>query len=95
MYRAAGLLRFSALRRIFARYPEVFLLDRLGANGVWVECVDIFAWVFLWEAVDQFFIERGLLLLKRKRDLAFIRIEINFYPACRPDEFSAGNRSSV
>ena len=73
----------------------MFVLDHLGANGVWVECVDIFAWVFLWEAVDQFFIERGLLLLKRKRDLAFIKMEINFYPARRPDEFSAEDRPSV
>ena len=64
----------------------MFVLDRLGTNGVWVECVDIFAWVFLWEAVDQFFIERRLLLLKRKRNLAFTQMEINFYPLKREEK---------
>lgn len=58
----------------------MFVLDRLGAGGIWVECVDIFAWVFLWEAVDQFFIERRGLLLERKRTIAFMQMEINFYP---------------
>ena len=66
----------------------MFVLDRLGTNGVWVECVDIFAWVFLWEAVDQFFIERRLLLLKRKRNLAFTQMEINFYPLKRETEMN-------
>ena len=45
----------------------MFVLSELGAGAVWTECVDIFAWVFLWEAVDQFFIERKGVLLKMKR----------------------------
>lgn len=56
----------------------MFMLDAFGANGIWVECVDIFAWVFLWEAVDQFFIERGGLLAKSRRIVNFINAEINF-----------------
>ena len=47
-------------------------------NAVWTECVDIFAWVFLWEAVDQFFIERSGLLLKRKRFENFVNMSIEF-----------------
>lgn len=47
-------------------------------NAVWTECVDIFAWVFLWEAVDQFFIERSGLLLKRKRFENFVNMSIKF-----------------
>lgn len=56
----------------------MFLLGELGVNDIWVECVDIFAWVFLWEAVDQFFIERGGLLLKSRRMQNFIDAEINY-----------------
>ncbi len=56
----------------------MFLIGRLGVNDLWVECVDIFAWVFLWEAVDQFFIERSGLLLKKKRLDNFINMEIIF-----------------
>ena len=47
-------------------------------NAVWTECIDIFAWVFLWEAVDQFFIERSGLLLKRKRFENFVNMSIEF-----------------
>lgn len=47
-------------------------------NAVWTECVDIFAWVFLWEAVDQFFIERSGLLLKRKRFENFVNMSVEF-----------------
>lgn len=56
----------------------MFLLGKFGVNDLWVECVDIFAWVFLWEAVDQFFIERGGLLLKSRRIQNFIEAEINY-----------------
>lgn len=56
----------------------MFLIGRQGINDLWVECVDIFAWVFLWEAVDQFFIERSGLLLKKKRLDNFINMEIIF-----------------
>ena len=56
----------------------MFVLSELGAGAVWTECVDIFAWVFLWEAVDQFFIERNGVLLKMKRYYAFMNSRITF-----------------
>ena len=56
----------------------MFVLSELGAGAVWTECVDIFAWVFLWEAVDQFFIERKGVLLKMKRYYAFMNSRITF-----------------
>ena len=56
----------------------MFLLGNLGVNDLWVECVDIFAWVFLWEAVDQFFIERGGLMLKSRRMENFVNAEVNY-----------------
>ena len=49
-----------------------------GMKDIWTECVDIFAWVFLWEAVDQFFIERKILLTSRLRFLRFTQMEIVF-----------------
>ena len=56
----------------------MFLISRLGINDLWTECVDIFAWVFLWEAVDQFFIERSGLMLRKKRLDNFIDMKIIF-----------------
>ena len=56
----------------------MFILSSLDLNEIWKECIDIFAWVFLWEAVDQFFIERSGLLLKKKRLDNFINMEIIF-----------------
>ena len=56
----------------------MFVLSGLGAGAVWTECVDIFAWVFLWEAVDQFLIERKGVLLKMKRYYAFMNSRITF-----------------
>ena len=54
----------------------MFCLSSLSVNGVWTECVDIFAWVFLWEAVDLFFIERSSLILREKRLRNFVEMEI-------------------
>ena len=50
----------------------------INMQAIWVECIDIFAWVFLWEAVDQFFIERRKLQLNRKRLQNLIDMPINF-----------------
>lgn len=56
----------------------MFILEAFGTRQLWIECVDIFAWVFLWEAVDQFFIERPALKLKIKRYLRFSEMECSF-----------------
>ena len=56
----------------------MFILSSLDLNEIWKECIDIFAWVFLWEAVDQFFIERSGILLTCKRYKRFTEAEINF-----------------
>ncbi len=56
------------------------LYSHFGKNAVWAECIDIFAWVFLWEAVDQLFIQRSLLHVKRKRVSAFCEATFNFLP---------------
>lgn len=52
----------------------------LDMKQIWVEVIDIFAWVFLWEAVDQFFIERRKLILNRRRLKNFTEMPIIFLP---------------
>lgn len=54
------------------------LLSVKGVNAIAVEIVDIAGWVFMWEAVDEFFIERSLLRLKRRRYLNLITAPVDF-----------------
>lgn len=63
----------------------MFLLDHFGIRDIWVECIDIFAWVFLWEAVDQYFIERRVLKIKHKRNKAFMEMEVKFTDLTKKD----------
>ena len=56
----------------------MFYLSEREVSEIWKECIDIFAWVFLWEAVDQFFIERGAVKIRRKRYRNFAEMEIRF-----------------
>lgn len=56
----------------------MIIYENMFGNEIWTECIDIFAWVFLWEAVDQFFIERSGLLMRRKRLKNFIEMQVQF-----------------
>mgnify|MGYP006928569796 CR=1 FL=1 len=56
----------------------MLLYENAYGNAIWTECIDIFAWVFLWEAVDQFFIERNALLLQMKRIKNFIDMDVEY-----------------
>lgn len=56
----------------------MFILSAHGLGEVLTECLDIFAWVFLWEAVDQFFIERRALVRKCRRFDNFVNADIAF-----------------
>ena len=49
-------------------------------SSIWIEVLDIFAWVFIWEAVDQFFIERRKILSGLKRLQAFGEVPVKFLP---------------
>lgn len=40
--------------------------------------LDVFAWVFMWEAVDELFFQRHTLRLKRHRNQALIDAEVIF-----------------
>ena len=56
----------------------MLLLDHFFNSAIWVEVVDIFAWVFVWEAVDQFFIERRKLNIEKRKYQAFTEAEIQY-----------------
>lgn len=58
----------------------VVLLSVFGENPVFSEILDIFAWVFVWEAVDLFFLERGKLRGERLRALRLYDAKIDFLP---------------
>lgn len=55
----------------------MFIVSRFS-NEIWTECIDIFAWVFIWEAVDLFFIQKNALKISYKRYDNFIKMQINF-----------------
>lgn len=57
----------------------MFIFSSLNIKQIWIECINIFAWVFVWEGVDQLFIERGILLFQRKRLISFLNMDINFF----------------
>ena len=58
----------------------VLTLSLLKRVEILVEVLDIFAWVFLWEAVDLFFLEGGVLRMKQRRFLRFIDAKVEFLP---------------
>ena len=56
----------------------------LQLKEVWMECIDIFGWVFLWEAVDQFFLARWELRMHHRRYLALAQMPVSYSPAPTP-----------
>lgn len=58
----------------------MILAEQLDWGALWIECIDIFAWVFLWETVDLFFLERSALRRRAKRYLSFEKMEVIFHP---------------
>ena len=57
----------------------MFICSNMGIKQIWIECINIFAWVFIWEAVDLLFIEQNSLLIRRKRLINFIEMSINYH----------------
>ncbi len=64
----------------------MLLLDHFFASAIWTEVVDIFAWVFVWEAVDRFFIERRRLLRDRRKYQAFTQARISFQSLSKAEQ---------
>lgn len=52
----------------------------IGENAVFYEVVDIFAWVFLWEAADIFFLQRKMSHWQMHKYIGLSRCEISYVP---------------
>lgn len=50
-------------------------------GAVILNMLDVFAWVFLWEAVDMFFLQRPQLRKRRYRTEAVLQAKITFVPS--------------
>lgn len=56
------------------------VLELRNAGYVFLEIVNITAWVFMWEAVDLFFFERKTLKIEQLRDYRLYSAEITYKP---------------
>lgn len=54
------------------------ILEYANKSLLWVEVVDVVAWVFIWESVDIIFFQNYLSRLNRVRYLAFVDMKIEF-----------------
>ena len=68
------MLLFSAC--IFAL--AIILENTTNASAVILNMIDVFAWVFTWEAVDIFFLQRPKLHKEQQRNFAAMNAEIVF-----------------
>lgn len=58
----------------------VLIFSFLDMFPIITEVLDIFAWVFLWEAVDLFFLQRAVMRAERNRCLRFADAKIEYLP---------------
>lgn len=77
-------LTFMALIMALVGVAALTLMIGLDVTGnktaIALEVIDIFAWVFLWEAVDIFFLQGALLRFKQKRYLALADCIVEYLP---------------
>ncbi len=76
-----ALKRNAAVSVVMAVVGLVALAVTLFVSFFWKlpvlsEALDIFAWVFIWEAVDLFFLERAVLRMRRNSCLRFLDAKI-------------------
>ena len=77
-------LTLMALLMAFVGIAALTLMIGLEVTGnktaIALEVIDIFAWVFLWEAVDIFFLQCTLLRFKQKRYLSLADCVVEYLP---------------
>ncbi|MDE5898649.1 MAG: hypothetical protein K2H09_05230 [Treponemataceae bacterium] len=61
-----------------ALFTASVLLSSRGFRTVALNMLDVMAWVFMWEAVEQFCMERPLLKLQLLRSLKIMRAKVSF-----------------
>lgn len=55
------------------------IVEKNSDNQILFNIIDIIAWVFVWEAVDIFFLERAKLKYKRQRCFEIMNSKISFH----------------
>jgi len=70
-------LKFSILTFIIGLFALALSLTQLIiGHPLWAGTIDIFAWVFIWEAIDLFFFRRHQLKHQQYRNINFINATI-------------------
>ncbi len=77
LHKMAAIMTFIAVAALSLMIS--FTAAGIG-NEVFTEIVDIFAWVFMWEAVDIFFLRCTLLRFKQQRYLRLADSKIEYLP---------------
>ena len=76
-YRKNGILSvvFTVLA-VLILTAAVIIEAFMESQPVLIEMIDIVGWVFIWEAADMFFLQRGVLRINQIRCLNFIRAKV-------------------
>lgn len=76
-YKKNGILSgLFTLIAIIILTAAVLIETFFSSQLVLLEIIDIVGWVFMWEAADMFFLERGALRIKQIRYLNFIKAKV-------------------
>lgn len=75
-----GVASIMTLVAVVALVFMIWLEVTERSSPVFSEIVDIFAWVFMWEAVDIFFLQCTMLRFKQRRYLALADSVIEYVP---------------
>ena len=59
-------------------FTVMIMLEGFGVESVILSMIDVVAWVFMWEAVDLFVLERSAIRMKRSRLLSLIHAKYTF-----------------
>lgn len=58
----------------------MIMYEHFFNNAVWIEVIDIVAWVLLWEAADLFLLQNRLLKVRYTRYLSLAAMRVTFIP---------------
>lgn len=59
-------------------FALVLTLDYLGVKQLFLNLIDVAAWVFMWEAVDIYFLQRSTIRINQMRCLDIMTAKISF-----------------
>lgn len=71
-------LSFFLLLASLAFLALMVVLDRFAGYNIFIEIVDIIAWVFMWEAADIFFLQRHVSVWLQHKNIGYFNAKISF-----------------